>query len=221
MPKINIAKNLPSTLASAIRRRSTASSSAASGSASATPSASTSSASILTTLEPGAASALRHWHEKEDELVYILEGEVVLIEDEGETVLKPGDAAGFKANAPNGHHLVNRTQRDAIYLEIGTRSKHETASTRMSTSSPCATTPACVTRVKTASPTHELHPLHPRRRQRRPGAGTLEFAGALDERHRSRGEDELAAIVEQVAADAAIKGVVITSARTCSAPAPI
>ena len=82
----------------------------------------------LTTLKPGASSALRHWHEKEDELVYILEGEVALIEDEGETVLKPGDAAGFKANTPNGHHLVNRTQRDAVYLEIGTRSKHETAS---------------------------------------------------------------------------------------------
>src|ERR1700731_1389591 len=82
----------------------------------------------LTTLKSGAASALRHWHEKEDELVYILEGEVVLIEDEGETVLKPGDAAGFKANTPNGHHLVNRTQHDAVYLEIGTRSKHEKAS---------------------------------------------------------------------------------------------
>src|SRR5580704_17137747 len=82
----------------------------------------------LTTLKPGAASALRHWHEKEDELVYILEGEVVLIEDGGETVLKPGDAAGFKANTPNDHHLVNRTQRDAVYLEVGTRSKHETAS---------------------------------------------------------------------------------------------
>src|SRR5215469_6409554 len=82
----------------------------------------------LTTLKPGAASALRHWHEKEDELVYILEGEVVLIEDEGETVLKPGDAAGFKANTPNGHQLVNKSQRDAVYLEIGTRSKVEKAS---------------------------------------------------------------------------------------------
>jgi len=81
----------------------------------------------LTTLKPGAASALRHWHEREDELVYMLQGEVVLVEDEGETVLKPGDAAGFKANNPNGHHLVNRTSSDAIYLEIGTRSKHETA----------------------------------------------------------------------------------------------
>jgi len=79
----------------------------------------------LTTLGPGAASALRHWHEREDELVYILEGEVVLIEDGGETLLKPGDAAGFKAGSGNGHHLVNRTQRDVVYLEIGTRCKNE------------------------------------------------------------------------------------------------
>jgi uncharacterized cupin superfamily protein len=81
----------------------------------------------LTTLKPGAASALRHWHEREDEFVYILQGEVVLIEDGGETVLKPGDAAGFKANNRNGHHLVNKSTQDAVYLEIGTRSKHERA----------------------------------------------------------------------------------------------
>ena len=81
----------------------------------------------LTTLKPGAASALRHWHEQEDELIFVLEGEVVLIEDDGETVLKPGDAAGFKANSPNGHHLVNKSSRDAVYLEVGTRSKHERA----------------------------------------------------------------------------------------------
>ena len=79
----------------------------------------------LTTLKPGAASARRHWHEKEDELVYILEGEVVLIEDDGETTLKPGDAAGFKANSRNGHQLVNRTARDVVYIEIGTRSKFD------------------------------------------------------------------------------------------------
>jgi uncharacterized cupin superfamily protein len=79
----------------------------------------------LTTLRPGAASALRHWHEKEDEFIYMLEGELVLIEDSGETMLKPGDAAGFKANSGNGHHLVNRTARDAVYLEVGTRSKLE------------------------------------------------------------------------------------------------
>src|ERR1700749_171406 len=72
----------------------------------------------LTTLKPGAASALRHWHQREDELVYLLEGEVVLVEDDGETVLKAGDAAGFKANVANGHHLVNRSNRDAVYLEI-------------------------------------------------------------------------------------------------------
>src|SRR4029077_3186122 len=79
----------------------------------------------LTTLKPGAASALRHWHEKEDELVYILEGEVVLIENDGETVLKAGDAAGFKANNRIGHQLVNKSSRDVVYIEIGTRSKFE------------------------------------------------------------------------------------------------
>ncbi len=81
----------------------------------------------LTTLKPGAASALRHWHHKEDELVYVIEGEVVLIEDDSKIVLKAGDAAGFKANVPNGHHLVNKSGRDAVYLEIGTRSQHERA----------------------------------------------------------------------------------------------
>jgi uncharacterized cupin superfamily protein len=81
----------------------------------------------LTTLKPGAASSLRHWHHNEDELVYVLEGEVTLIEDGGETLLKPGDAAGFKAGVANGHHLVNKSARDAVYLEIGTRAKHERA----------------------------------------------------------------------------------------------
>jgi uncharacterized cupin superfamily protein len=81
----------------------------------------------LTTLKPGAASALRHWHEQEDELIFVLEGEVVLIEDDGETVLKPGDAAGFKANSPNGHHLVNKSGRNVVFLEVGTRAKHERA----------------------------------------------------------------------------------------------
>ncbi len=79
----------------------------------------------LTRLKPGAASALRHWHEQEDELVFILEGEVALIEDQGEIVLKPGDAAGFKANSRNGHQLVNKSARDVVYLEVGTRSKYE------------------------------------------------------------------------------------------------
>jgi uncharacterized cupin superfamily protein len=81
----------------------------------------------LTRLKPGSASALRHWHENEDEFVYVLEGELVLVEDEGETVLKPGDCAGFKANVPNGHHLINRTNRDALMLEVGSRAPRERA----------------------------------------------------------------------------------------------
>ena len=81
----------------------------------------------LTRLKPGAASSLRHWHENEDEFIYVLEGEITLIEDGGETVLRPGDAAGFKAGVSNGHHLINKTQRDALYLEVGTRAKSERA----------------------------------------------------------------------------------------------
>ncbi len=81
----------------------------------------------LTRLKPGAASALRHWHELEDEFVFVLEGELVLIEDDGESVLRPGDAAGFKAGVANGHHLVNKSERDALYLEIGTRARRERA----------------------------------------------------------------------------------------------
>jgi uncharacterized cupin superfamily protein len=79
----------------------------------------------LTTLRPGAASAQRHWHAAEDELVYVLAGEVVLCEDGGETVLRPGDAAGFKAGVANAHRLINRSAQDAVYLEIGTRAAHE------------------------------------------------------------------------------------------------
>jgi uncharacterized cupin superfamily protein len=79
----------------------------------------------LTRLKPGCQSALRHWHQVEDEFVYVLEGEVVLVEDDGETVLRAGEAAGFQANSGNGHQLLNRSGRDAVYLEIGTRSPDE------------------------------------------------------------------------------------------------
>jgi uncharacterized cupin superfamily protein len=79
----------------------------------------------LTTLKPGAASAQRHWHSAEDEFVYVVAGELVLCEDAGETVLRPGDAAGFKAGVPNGHCLINRTDADAVFLEVGTRSVRE------------------------------------------------------------------------------------------------
>jgi uncharacterized cupin superfamily protein len=81
----------------------------------------------LTTLKPGAMSAQRHWHMAEDELVYILSGEVVLCEDGSEVLLRTGDAAGFKAGVPNGHCLVNRSAGDAVYLEIGTRAPRERA----------------------------------------------------------------------------------------------
>lgn len=73
------------------------------------------------TMEPGTMSAQRHWHDKEDEFVYVLDGEVTLVTDAGETVLRPGMAAGFKAGDANGHCLVNRTDRPVSYLEVGTR----------------------------------------------------------------------------------------------------
>jgi uncharacterized cupin superfamily protein len=81
----------------------------------------------ICTLKPGAASSQRHWHEKEDELVYVLEGQVVLCEDDGETLLKAGDAAAWKAGVPNGHCLVNRSDRDAVFIEIGRRAPVERA----------------------------------------------------------------------------------------------
>jgi uncharacterized cupin superfamily protein len=79
----------------------------------------------LTTLEPGAMSALRHWHQHEDELVFVLDGEVTLITDAGEDVLGRGMAATVPAGEPNAHHLVNRSSAPATFLEIGTRSPVE------------------------------------------------------------------------------------------------
>jgi uncharacterized cupin superfamily protein len=73
------------------------------------------------TLDPGAWASQRHWHEKEDEFVFMLEGELVLVEDGGETVLRPGDSAGWPAGVHDGHHLQNRTDREARFLVIGTR----------------------------------------------------------------------------------------------------
>jgi uncharacterized cupin superfamily protein len=81
----------------------------------------------ICTLKPGAASSQRHWHENEDELVYVLEGEVVLREDDGETVLRPGDAAAWKAGVTNGHTLINRSDRDTVFIEVGTRAPSERA----------------------------------------------------------------------------------------------
>lgn len=72
-------------------------------------------------LPPGSWSSQRHWHSHEDEFVYILEGEVVLIEDDGETILRAGECAAFPKNTGNGHHLINRSDAVAVYLEVGTR----------------------------------------------------------------------------------------------------
>jgi uncharacterized cupin superfamily protein len=77
----------------------------------------------LLTLPPGAWSSQRHWHTEEDEFVYILEGEVALVTDAGAELLRAGDAAGFKAGEPNGHHLQNRSDAIALVLEVGARRK--------------------------------------------------------------------------------------------------
>jgi uncharacterized cupin superfamily protein len=75
----------------------------------------------LLRLPPGAWSSQRHWHTGEDEFVYVLSGEVVLVTDGGEEILRAGDAAGFPAGDSNGHCLQNRSDRDAEIIEIGTR----------------------------------------------------------------------------------------------------
>jgi uncharacterized cupin superfamily protein len=77
----------------------------------------------LTRLFPGGVSSLRHVHTTQDEFVYVLEGEPTLVTDRGEFALRPGMCAGFKAGNGEAHHLVNRTQGDVVYLEIGDRSR--------------------------------------------------------------------------------------------------
>jgi uncharacterized cupin superfamily protein len=76
----------------------------------------------LMTLPPGGWSSQRHWHSHEDEFVYVLEGELTLVEDGGETVLRAGDCAAFPKGTGNGHHLQNRSPVVALYLEVGSRS---------------------------------------------------------------------------------------------------
>src|ERR1700752_2777455 len=76
----------------------------------------------LMTLPPGGWSSQRHWHSDEDEFVYVLEGELTLIEDAGETVLRAGDCAAFARNSGNGHHMINKSGTTAVYLEVGSRS---------------------------------------------------------------------------------------------------
>ena len=75
----------------------------------------------LLRLPPGTWSSQRHWHTVEDEFVYVLEGELTLVTDAGEEILRVGDCAGFKAGVCDGHHLQNRTDKDAVAIEIGSR----------------------------------------------------------------------------------------------------
>ena len=75
----------------------------------------------LMTLPPGGWSSQRHWHSHEDEFVTVLEGELTLVEDGGETLLKAGDCATFAKNSGNGHHLINRSSTTVLYLEVGSR----------------------------------------------------------------------------------------------------
>ncbi len=81
----------------------------------------------LTRLAPGAQSALRHAHTRQDEFIYVLEGRPTLITDAGATVLEPGMCAGFKAGSGDAHHLVNRGPEDVFYLEVGDRTPGDAA----------------------------------------------------------------------------------------------
>ncbi|HEY0915577.1 MAG TPA: cupin domain-containing protein [Solimonas sp.] len=82
----------------------------------------------LTRLQPGAISALRHSHSRQDEFIYILEGRPVLVTDEGETQLEPGMCSGFRAGSNNAHHLVNRGDELVVYLEVGDRTRGDSVS---------------------------------------------------------------------------------------------
>jgi uncharacterized cupin superfamily protein len=82
----------------------------------------------LTELAPGAASALRHWHSHEDEFVWVLEGELTLVTDEGKQRLGAGQCAGFPAGVANAHHFINESAARAVYLEVGTRSAEDEVS---------------------------------------------------------------------------------------------
>ncbi|MBW4564593.1 MAG: cupin domain-containing protein [Mojavia pulchra JT2-VF2] len=81
----------------------------------------------LVTLEPGSCSALRHWHTRQDEFIYVIAGEVTLITNVGAQILQPGMMAGFPAGEADGHHLVNRSDAAVVYLEIGDRTSDDRA----------------------------------------------------------------------------------------------
>ena len=77
----------------------------------------------IVTLDPGVWSSQRHWHSHEDEFVYVTEGELVMVTDAGEEIMRPGDCAGFKAGIRDGHHLQNRSDKPARFLVVGSRNE--------------------------------------------------------------------------------------------------
>lgn len=79
----------------------------------------------LVTLAPGAMSSIRHWHEQQDEFLVVTAGVCTLIDDHGETELRPGDCAAFPAGDPNGHHIVNKSDAEAAFVVIGTKTPTE------------------------------------------------------------------------------------------------
>lgn len=79
----------------------------------------------LLTLPPGVWSSQRHWHSQEDEFVYVLSGELVLVTDDGEQAMHAGDCAAFPKGVSNGHHLINRSDKPATCLEVGTRAQKD------------------------------------------------------------------------------------------------
>ncbi len=81
----------------------------------------------LVELQPGAASSQRHWHSHEDEFVMVVSGELVLVTDEGDTLMRAGDCAAFPAGKPNGHHLVNRSWGPGVFVCVGSRIKEDRA----------------------------------------------------------------------------------------------
>jgi len=78
-------------------------------------------------LQPGAMSSLRHWHLNEDEFVMVTEGECVMVQDAGETVMRVGDCAAFPAGSTDGHHFLNRSDTVAKFLVVGTKAQREVA----------------------------------------------------------------------------------------------
>jgi uncharacterized cupin superfamily protein len=137
-------------------------------------------------LPPGTWSSQRHWHTEEDEFVFVVEGEVVLVSDSGEEVLGKGDCAGFKAGVRDGHHLQNRSMGDALVLEVGSRKPEDAgeysdidmrfalpasiasraAASQIWLSCARITSPAELRRVRAYPPqSHRLHPSHESRTQ--------------------------------------------------------